>query len=77
MLGLGLLLGVIIGLLFENAFFTTTVSDTIKLNPDRSPIQQKQDAIMQLKNEIANSSALKFRKNKKTGITKVSIKLKT
>ena len=51
-------------------------SDVLKANAKRSDIQVMQDAIMQLKNEIAESGAIKKEKLE-NGDIKVSIKVLT
>jgi len=51
-----------------------TISDTFKPSTLRSPAQQIQDAIMQLKNELMNTGALK-RETLPDGQEKVSLKV--
>ena len=48
------------------------MSDTIKLSKNRSAEQQSQDAIMQLKNELSQSGALRMT-DAGDGKTEVSI----
>jgi hypothetical protein len=50
------------------------LTDVFKPNPSRSPHQLKQDAIMQLKNEIAKSGAGKYKKIE-DGMYEVKIKV--
>jgi len=53
---------------------TVELSDVLAYNPSRTQTQFVQDAVMQLKNEIANSGAVKIDKMS-DGNYKVSIKV--
>jgi len=53
---------------------TITITDTFVPNESRSENMQAQDAVMQLKNEIAQSGALKMEKDENNNI-KVTLKL--
>lgn len=66
----------LIGMLAYNAVSTTKVTDVLKQPSDtRSTKMIRQDAVMQLKNEIAKSSALKIKTSKKTGEKIITMKI--
>jgi len=70
---IGVTFGFILGFYIRGRKIVT-VTDTFVPNQTRSEYMQAQDAVMQLKNEIAKSGAIKIEKAENNQI-KVSLKL--
>jgi len=70
---IGILVGIILGYYIKSRK-TITVTDTFVPNQSRGEYMQAQDAVMQLKNEIAHCGAIKIEKAENNQL-KVSLKL--
>jgi hypothetical protein len=66
----GLLFGFFLG---RRSIRTVTITDFLKVKSYRSETQTKQDAVMQLKNKIATSGAVKFEETENGYNVKITV----